>query len=104
MRALVKYCRLRNAQLVEQSGNGKSHVHLSLDERSSAPNTNSYAVADGATRPGSAFPRSPTTGELLQQLERERDAAKFELEEAQKSIEKLRRKLSALKTNNSEVF
>ncbi len=100
IRSLVKYCRLLNAELVEQSSNGHPDVHIPLDERSLGPNGSRYAVGDGPPKPRTAFPRSSTTGELLQEVQRERDAAKFDLLEAQKSIEKLNRKLSALKTNN----
>ncbi len=98
-RELMKYCRLQGAEVVEQSGNGVPDVHIPLEPSPSVANDSSRAALTAAQSGGSESRslRSRTTGELIEEAERESEAARCELLQAHKTMNALRREMSHLR-------
>ncbi len=97
-RELVKYCRLQGAEVVEQSGNGVPDVRIPLGPSPSPSNEANGAAPAG--QPGgseSRLVRSRTTGELIEEAERERDATRCELLQAKRAMNALRKQISRLR-------
>ncbi len=96
LRALVRYCRLQSAEIVEQSGNGVPDVHTPVED---SPAPGSWPSQED----GHDVVRGPTTGELLDELKHERDAAQFELLQARRKIADLCRRLKLNSLESHEL-
>ncbi len=94
IKAIARCCGLLNAEIVEQADDGGPDKYIPIEE-TQLPTREGEGQPNAASCPGGRHNghRSKTTGELIEEIERERDAVKMELARAQETIKSLKQRL-----------